>query len=193
MYAQAKPIYYGLAAIVVSTAFFLFVPLSNPEVASVQQDMVQRLDIGWQQTIGDRAWFEEVFFIYDTVQNFYTQSADATIAFLEDSEADADIYFVWGSVYQIFADVFDQSDSNLAHGPLPSAETVPNFMTEEPLYNLIPYREVVKTIETPVVAGSATGAWRTIIDGVTGQSYCLAIFNGEVNQYVGTCSSQGYY
>jgi hypothetical protein len=193
MYAKAQPIYYGLATLVVSTALFLAVPFNQPEVLTIQKDMVERLSIGWQQTMGDKPWFSEVSFIFDATNDFYTQAAAVTYISLSDPEATAEINYVYGRVYQIFAQSFTKN-STLAENALPMPKIGEDFMTEEPLYNLIPYREVVKTIETPTVAGVATvGPWNTITDAITGQSYCLAIYNGEVNQYLGTCASQGYY
>lgn len=194
MYSKAQPIYFGLATIVASAALFAFIPFANPKVAAVQTEMMERFSIGWQQTFGDRPWFEEVSFIFDVTNNFYAQAAEATIAFLDDPETSADIYYVWGQVYYTFANTINLENHNaLAQEELPTSQTIPNFMEEEPLYNLVPYREVVKTIETPVVAGANTGVWSTITDAITGQAYCLAVFNGEVNQYLGTCETQGYH
>ena len=71
-------------------------------------------------------------------------------------------------------------------------------MSEEPLYNIVPYRTIVKTIGTVAGASidlramtdpvnSQNQPWVTMRDALTGQYYCLAVYNGEVNKYLGPC------
>jgi hypothetical protein len=145
--------------------------------------------------------------VFDTVASFYDQSASATIALLSQPETDQDIIFVYSQVYQTFAKAFNPNYGNpsaIAYTEMPLPSEIPNFMSEEPLYNLVPYREVVKTLQTtPVVAGTAVSVevpvnseelpWVTMSDNSTGQLYCVAIYNGTVNQYLGPCQRDAYY
>jgi hypothetical protein len=209
MHHRAQVIYYGLAIAVLGTGLFMLQPNQSSEVSAWQQSSGEQLSIAWQQTIGDQPWFSEVELIFDSITGFYNQSASATIALIDQPETDQDIIYVYSQVYMTFAKAFNPNYGNqtaIAYTEVPLPESIPNFMSEEPLYNLVPYREVVKTLQvapTPVVAGAVISLdqpvnspevpWVTMTDNLTGQLYCVAIYNGTVNQYLGACKHDTYY
>ncbi len=45
--------------------------------------------------------------------------------------------------------------------------------------------------EQPV--NSPQKPWVTLVDNITGQKYCVAIYNEEVNKYLGECQYDGYF
>ncbi len=200
MYQKATSIYYSLAIFVAGTAAFVMYPSNTIELANWQSGVKNDFKIAVVQTLGDQPWFTEVGQVYEAVADFYEQSSSATIALISQPEADEDMIYVFSEVYKTFAKSFqpNHSDNNVAYDnvslPLPGE----NFMTEEPLYNIVPYRTVVTTIDTGEVAGASINnthpvnidtPWVTIKDNLTGQLYCLAIYNGSVNQYLGACKN----
>ncbi|MBX4191843.1 MAG: hypothetical protein KW804_03525 [Candidatus Doudnabacteria bacterium] len=205
MYHKALSIYYGLSIFVLGAGFLVLHPSSTPEMTIWQNDIKHQVVTAWKQTIGDQPWFEEVGLIYDGVNNFYTLASDETIAVLDQEELNSDVVMVFEKVYTTFANSFrgkNNTDSTaIAYKDLPLPAMPDNFMTEEPIYNIVPYRTVVKTVETGAVAGAEVDltspvnigrAWVTIQDNYTGQLYCLAIYNNEINKYLGPCKNEYY-
>jgi hypothetical protein len=202
MYGKARAIYYGLSTFVLATALFVLYPSHNQELISFQKDIVSRFDVAFQQTMGDGPWFSEFADIYDGVNAFYAHSSNEMIAVLSSNpEADEDIAYVFSKVYLSFAKALPLQKSHsapknpYADVQLPSKPA--NFMTQEPVYNIIPYRSVVKTYEDGEVAGAVISRdepvntqqdpWVTLKDNLTGQLYCLAVYDGTVNKYIGPC------
>ena len=177
------------------TAVFVLQPNRSPQVSALQDSMKQQFSIAWQETIGDQPWFEDVSFVYDSVSDFYSQATDATIALIgPQGNSDQDIYFVYRTVYHDFAQIIGGHITTLAQAE-PAMPPMSKFMTEPAITNII-----------PVISGDVSGAsmdavepvnkvnsWVTIQDNFTGQMYCLAIYNGEVNKYLGICKSDSYH
>jgi hypothetical protein len=195
MYRSALSIYYGLAIFVVGAVVFVMHPSNVPEMTNWQNGIKHEFATAFKQTMGDQPWFSDFELVYDSVNNFYTQSSDATIALLAQPDTDSDIAYIFKEVYLSFAHAIKPPANTLAYKDLPLPPMPPNFMTEEPLYNIVPYRTVVKTIDDGQVAGTSTDnspvntkqPWVTIQDNLTGQLYCLAVYNGTVNKYLGPC------
>ncbi len=209
MYQKAESIYYGLATFVLGTALFVMQPSNLPDVAAWQQTVKQQIGTAIVQTFGDGPWFQEVGFIYDSTSAFYQKAASVTITMFDDPEANEDIAFVYTQVYKIFANALNTSTNHgFAYNDVQLPAIGPDFMTQEPIYNIVPYKEVVTTIDDKLTAlGSVAGEsvsidkpvnsismpWVTIRDNSTGQLYCLAVYNGTVNQYLGPCKYDGYH
>jgi hypothetical protein len=200
MYDKALSTYYALSLFMVGTAAFVMHPTADSTHSLWQQDVKQQFATAWIQVIGDQPWFADLELIIDGVDSFYQQSADATIALIASPEADQDIYYVLSEVYnRVAAAVKLENNSGLAinYEEVELPQVPSNFMQEEPLYNLIPYRTIVKTINDGAVAGAFVSVdvpantksmpWVTLKDNLTGQLYCLAVYNGAVNQYMGPC------
>lgn len=210
MHKTAESIYFGLASLVLGSALFVMQPSHTPEVFAMQQEVTHEFAVAWEQTIGDQPWFTDVALFYESIASFYDQSATVLISLLESPEADADIAYVFSEVYRTIAASFHGTASTgIAYTEVQLPEVGPTFMTQEPLYNLVPYREVVKTIDESSFAlnsGTVSGVsitnhdpanslqtpWVTLADNATGQLYCLAVYNGTVNQYLGPCNYEGY-
>jgi hypothetical protein len=202
MYQKALSIYYALVMFVLGTAFLVMQPMPNDHVTFWQQDMHQQFSKAFIQTIGDGPWFEDLELVLDGIATFYDQAADSMIALMGDRETDADIVQIFAKVYEELSLAINQegSVSGISYEsislPLPNDD----FMTEDAIYNIVPYREIVKTIDSEVstsaqvqkAVNSASNPWVTIKDNLTGQLYCLAVYNGTVNQYIGSCEN-GYY
>lgn len=187
MQYKAQNLYNALAIFVLGTGLFVLQQSYIPKVADWQDGIKQEFGKAFVQTVGDQPLFTEFGFVFDSVNDFYNQAADAAIALIASPQSDQDIAFVFGSVYNTFAQALMPK--------LPVALNIPleKFMTEEPLYNIIPdigmknNQEVAGTSFTDPV--NANNSWVTIEDNSTGQLYCLAIYNGEVNKYLGVCKS----
>ncbi|MEJ0021974.1 MAG: hypothetical protein WDN47_05415 [Candidatus Doudnabacteria bacterium] len=194
---RAAAIFYGLSIFVLMTAFFVLQPSKAPEVAAFQQSVKLQVSVAWQQTIGDGPYFDTLANIYDGVTGFYMQASNQAIALLSQPDSDAAVYYVFHTTYQDFAQIFKSRQVHLAqtlNSPGPD-----KFMTEAAIDNIIPDSIVQASESSGVIAGAAVNAvdapvnqensWVTIQDNFTGQKYCLAIYNGEVNKYLGECKS----
>lgn len=191
MHPKALAIFYALSIFVLGTALFVLQPSQKPEVAELQGVIKQQISIAWQQTWGDRPFLAEVGDVYDGIAEFYNQSSNATVALLAAPDSDRDIAFVLQAVYSDFADVFRDSPSSVAEAPQPILPE--KFMTESPIYNIVPSTTTAAVTAVGSVSGAvaepvnAPNSWVTIQDNFTGQLYCLAVYNGEVNKYLGAC------
>lgn len=72
-----------------------------------------------------------------------------------------------------------------------------NFMEEAAIYNIVPEDWVASSSQTQAVdlaqdqstEAVVSATWVSMKDGVTGQVYCVGIFNSEVNRYLGSCKN----
>jgi hypothetical protein len=197
MEQKANAIFYGLSGFLLMTALFVIQPSQVSEVSLLQNEMVQDFSTALHQTIGDQPFFSDVGTVIDGVAAFYDESASATIALFEPQDRDQDIVYVYKTVFNIFAEVF-----TTPHGEVAGVETVnislDKFMTEPAILNIIPGDHVTRNNEhvTEEIAGMSTQystpvntdqPWVTLRDNFTGQTYCIALYNGEVNKYLGPC------
>jgi hypothetical protein len=195
MHPKLTETFYGLSIFVLGTVLFVMQPNQNAGVATVQSEIKQSFSIAWQQTIGDQPYFTDLAEVYDGVEAFFKQTTDATIALFQGSESDTDIAFIYKTVYQDFAGMFNQTP----HTAVVELPAMPkNFMAEKPINNIVP--EVHITKNTYQGSGEVAGvsvdkpvndinSWVTIRDNYTGQLYCLAVYNGDVNKYLGACKN----
>jgi hypothetical protein len=175
MHGKAQKLFYALSIFLLMTAIFILRPSEVPEVTSLQKQMKQQFSIAWQQTMGDASYFDGLDNVYRGVQGFYIQAADSTIALLAQPDRDAEIYYVFGRTYQILADVFKD--------PAPTVAVSKPQVSEE---------RVLGVSEPSVMAVNRKNSWVTMQDNSTGQLYCVAIYNSEVNKYLGPCKDRIY-
>lgn len=191
MYYKAEQTFYILASFVIFTAAFILVPSAHPETIALQQEIKSQFSRAWIQTIGDQPYFTEVAEVYDGIQNFYAQAADSSIALIRHEEADRDLAFIFHGIYNEFKNVA------IAHLPSPRSvvtQTPPimdTVISEVPRITAPVGLVSGEEIKTPPIANMHK-AWVTIQDNMTGQLYCLAIYNGEVNKYIGECVDEYY-
>lgn len=204
MYSKALSIYYGLSIFVIGAGFFVMQPSSSPEMTVWQDQIKSQVVTAWKQTIGDQPWFEEVALIYDGVNDFYNAASEEVILVLDQPELNEDVVFVFSKVYSTFANAFNgvSTTDTIALNTLPEPAVTENFMSEDAIYNIVPYRTVVTTVDDTAgkVAGvtitdistpvNTINSWVTIRDNSTGQLYCLAIYNATINKYLGPCKNE---
>lgn len=204
MHYRLNNLYYTLSIFVLGTALFVMHPEENPTVAQWQDNIKEQLSVSFQQLWGDEPFFSEVAFIYNGVNEFYNQSSSALVAMIGNETLDSDIVMVFGEVYNSFSYMFDPNAAYLANktqgSPDPELSiNLAEFMTEEPIYDLATIHTA--QAESGSVAGwsapsttpvNLDNPWFTVVDGFTGQVYCMAIYNGEVNKYLGECKYDYY-
>ena len=204
MYQKASTVFYILSGFVLFAGLFELQPSRIPEVAEMQAQTKQQFSIAWQQTIGDQPYFLDLGEVLDGVFAFYNQSAGQMFALLSPRESDQDMVRVFAQTYGIFAQSLHLKGSKTVASTVSAFSDdkfVPpaDFMAEEPLHNIVPedmnhvsriiYQGVVSGTETDLTPGNAINSWITVQDNYTGQPYCLAIYNGEVNKYLGPCKN----
>ncbi len=191
---RTHKIFYTLSAFVLMMAFFLLQPSKNPEVAQLQSQMGQQFSVAWQQTIGDQPYFEEFAVIFDGVKSFYEQSATAVVALMEDKAMDRDLAFVFKTAYQDFGQIITGQ-----RGWQPTQVAEAKQAASLGLVTPTPWVSLPQA--TISQSGSVAGAvldnspvniekpWVTMKDNLTGQLYCVALYNGELNKYMGPCAN----
>jgi len=199
MHQKATAIYYGLSIFLLLTALFVMQPSKGPEMVALQGQIKQEFSVAWQQTIGDQPYFDDLGMIYDGVDSFYNQAAIYTISLIRQPESAEVLAYIFKTTYQDFAQAIRgaQLSQKLAQTDL---EVLPpdKFMSEAPIYNIVPdYAEALSGKPEGQVAGASVQSgnpvnstnqpWVTIQDNFTGQLYCLAVYNGNVNKYLGPC------
>lgn len=159
------------------------------EVSALQAEMQSQFSVAFQQTLGDQPYFSEALAVIEGVNEFYNQAADSSIALFEDKQADAELAYIFGATYHKLVSVVS--------GYVKSANSA-TLAQEEPL-PITPPADLAVTEPAEDYYGAVSGAlldvspvnlekpWVTIQDNSTGQLYCLAIYDGEVNKYLGPC------
>ena len=176
MHLNPRIIAYGLAAFVLLNALFIMqsnqISDNNYVIAEFKQTIRQEFLRAFMQTAGDTPWLGSAEIVIGGIIEFYDQAADELIALLNPRGTDDDLVRVAQAVY-----------SSFKTSEYPEGEYT---MTEEPLYNITPAVPVVAGIQTqnPV---NGPNQWVTLRDNYTGQLYCLAMYNGEMNKYLGAC------
>ena len=178
-------------------AVFVLQKSPHAEVAMLQDQMMGQFAVAWQEVIGDQPYFDDVALIFNSTGEFYVQSANATIALFEHGVTDHELAFIASGVYHnISAAVVrvvigeEQSEESNVLASIGS-----EFMSEPAILNIVPANPYLSglTVSQGEVAGeviapvNAETPWVTIQDNFTGQIYCLAIYNNEVNKYLGPC------
>lgn len=190
MSSRANTLFYALSAFVLMTAVFVMQPSSVPEVTMLQTEIKTQFVTAFQQTIGDQPFFDDVILVFEGVSAFYEEAATSTIALLEDREADADLVNLYAATYEKLVATLGSYVSNQFGSALASVE--PAVADEEAGLNI---SSSPVLYFKPAVSGSFVDnspvnlekPWVTIQDNYTSQLYCLAIYNGEVNKYLGPC------
>jgi hypothetical protein len=191
---RATSIFYGLSIFVLMTAFFAMQPSKIPEVASLQTQIKQQFSTAWQQTIGDQPYFGGLADVYDGINVFYDESSKVLASLILQQDSDQAIIYVFSHSYGDFAAIF-QNKGHVAGSEivLPDPQ---HFMVEPAIYNLVPEKQnpeqvLGANIDSEPVNG--INQWVTLRDNFTGQLYCLAVYNGEVNKYLGACKNNNYH
>ena len=188
MEKSAEKIYYSLSIFALGAGLFILQPSRSAEVTAWQNSIKLQFSVSEQQTMGDFNFVSDVGFIYDSVWSFYDQSASVLISLLSQPETDQDVLYVFGSVYNTFAQAFVAPASNSVYTAI-QTQIPPNFMQEEPLYNIVPNNHESISGALIYKPDSANHSWVTIQDGLTGQVYCVASYNGEISKYLGECKN----
>lgn len=204
MYHKAQTAAYGLAIFVLLNGFFVLDDgMGERGVMGFKGEVRHEFSRAFVQTVGDKAWFEDVEIVWSGVNDFYSQSADNALALFEPREEEKDAVAVVGNIVVAFERGVNgiKGDKGMVAGETIEEEFVPqdNFMTEEPIYNIIPENDSGSVqgiyylpFETLPAENTNSNPWVTIIDPVTGQSHCVAIFNNEISEYEGECKQDSY-
>lgn len=188
MHGKPATIFYSLASFVMFTALFVMQNSSIPEVAALQDTIQHEFSVALVQTIGDGPVFDDLILVFDSISEFYQESAIASISLVQDQASDRDLAFIYTQAYEQVLLAFHPPPAMPA-GAATTETTADNFMTEPAISNIIP--------EAPPEAGAVSGLsneavnevvpWVTMRDNLTGQLYCVALYNGELNKYLGAC------
>ncbi len=188
MNQKATQVFYGLSMFVLATALFIMQPNNAVEVTTLRSEVLTSLHIAWQQTWGDAPVTTSIVELYEGTESFYAQASDSLIGLTSYPEGDAAIAQVFGQVYGDFAKGLVALSLTVNGSEVAVASD--EFMTQPPIENIIPSIVPVASINIGSVSGTITGPWFTATDGLTGQKYCVALFNGEFNKYIGECKNE---
>lgn len=190
MHDKALQAFHGLAIVVLATILFTLHPSKLPEVSALQNSFTQQFSIAWQQTLGDQPYFSDTADIYNGLASFFDQASQSTMALLADPGSDQDIVFVYGKVYADIVTGFKKSDLDIASN-IPNPVQDKSFMTEAAIYNIVPGSVAgASTTSVDQPKHQNDSPWFTATDGLTGQTYCVGVYNGEINQYLGGCKDE---
>ncbi|MGE5392615.1 MAG: hypothetical protein ACM3NH_02630 [Candidatus Saccharibacteria bacterium] len=205
MYRRAEQIFYASAIAILMAALFVIHPGRSMAVADLQDRMFSDAGLAVVQLIGDEPLFEGVSDLWAGVTGFYGEAADSMLALLAPTESE---YRLASSVRE---GVGSMREFALAYRTASGSSGISNDLPEtiasniepigEPLYNIVPDKnagsiawDMPKKSPEPKVAGVAIvkpvpagQSWVTIEDAITRQKDCLAVYNGEVNIYLGEC------
>jgi len=231
MSRRIEKLFFILAIVLLMTSLFLLSQSGPAETKNLRAEMQGQLRTAFIETIGDGPWFSDLAIIYDGVNDFYHTAATSAIVLFSPSKSDQDLMQLAVKVKsKLYESLVRLPEVWFSHKEPIAA----NFMTEEPLYNIVPDYEHMNgtaavvsdqelslllfglfekaasssfgqepiaqsgNVNEGLVAGASLSEkeqpvnnqaqpWVTMQDNMTGQLYCLAIYDGEVNKYLGPC------
>ena len=211
MYAISEKIFYSLAATLLGAAFFVVQPAHNTDVMAFQNSIEHQFQVAIIQLWGDRPVNADAMVAINGINEFYQRSSDAAIALLAPAKSEQPMFAVLGVTYSDFKLALGKpqassvvSSAQISQNNVQDNDfVVPvNFMQEPPVANIVPaslqkrQEALAKKQETIASANIASNApavndlgnsWVNLRDNDTGQVYCVAIYNAEVNRYLGPC------
>ncbi|HEX5430230.1 MAG TPA: hypothetical protein VFX17_04105 [Patescibacteria group bacterium] len=204
-----EQLFYSLSAVLLLAAAFVLQPARNSDVAQFQQSVKHQFQVATLEVIGDRPWFGEVNLIVSSVNEFYQESADAVIVALTPAPTESGVAYIGNSMIHEFAQLLTPAKINQpAVAVVPTFQIPANFMQEPPIDNIIPAGDhknpvadangaqaSISAVQSIASANTAINdglgsPWVNLRDSDTGQVYCVAIFNAEVNRYIGPCKDE---
>jgi hypothetical protein len=194
-----QSMFLSLSALLMA-ALFVLQPTADQDMQKFQSEIRGHFAQAASELVAGESFAEPFALVWTSVNNFYTISADESVALLEDSTL-SDIALMFD------ADYF----SNMA---MIQAPRVARVVQEEALLNIVPMSDEASSIDpyfnedlayspdgNGVVAGDSIDAsaevpmepaqkvtWITLNDSITNFPYCVAVFNGTVNSYPGACA-----
>jgi hypothetical protein len=195
MHQRATTTFYILHGFALMTALFVLQPSQRPEVAALQSTIKHQFSVAWQETIGDQPYFTEVAVIFDGVSDFYHQAATISLALVKDESTDRDLAYIFSTAYNDFAQIFTGqkpftgpgvAETKVWQRTVIASPAVTTFGPIEPPMVRAPQVAGAVLDNTPV---NLEKPWVTMRDNLTGQLYCIALYNGEVNKYMGMCAN----
>lgn len=196
----------NLAAILLAV-FFVLQPSHDTEVAKFQDNVKHQFVAAAKELWGPASPGESLALVWNGLSAFYDASTTQTLALLTPSNRVVEFALSWDANYQV--------SKQIALAPIvtrrPSEEPLYNIVPMSPDEALIdPYfnDDLAYTQNgAGQVAGESIGVddfdvhhetdapktehkaeWVTLKDSITGVPYCIAVFNGELNSYAGTCA-----
>jgi hypothetical protein len=200
MYGLAEKLFYTLSAVVLGSAFFVVSPTHNSDTAFFQTQVRGEFAKASVQLLGDEPMFTEVPLVISAVNDFYAKSADAMIALLTPAPSEQDAAAIAISTYnnlRVALRPVAPIEPQVSAAVQETQITIPqNFMQEDPVLNIIPPSITFEDPMTTTTVASDSPAvndsgfpWVNLRDINTGQIYCVAIYNTEVNRYLGPCKN----
>lgn len=191
--------YYGLSAGLLMLGFFVLAPQQSLQTKVYSSEIKQDLTMAARQVFGDQPFIHpDLALIYAGVENFYNIAAAETIAMFAPSVQDNLLNLA--SVSNFFLSFLPQKPEPIQ---LISQYVQKPVMLEPPVYNLIPPHLISAFVfmqqshsSPEAVAGTSFYSytpvnkdqqWVTLKDNSTGELFCLAIYNNEINKYQGPC------
>lgn len=211
MYRQAEQIFYASAIAILMAVFFVINPNGTREVSSAQERIFSDVSLAFTQLIGDEPLFRGVSDLWDGVEGFYVSAADQALVLIQPTEAETrTLAFFYKGTEAALGRLADGRVAGITK-ETEETESAAGLVIEEsavlsdfgilpigePIYNIVPYTEA--DITRSKLVGQAEfepdrtvpvrhySGWMTVEDAITRQKYCLAVYNGEVNKYLGEC------
>lgn len=182
---------------------FVLQPTDNSEMNIFKAEIKQQFAVAASELMGGESVAEPFAVVWSSVAAFYDESTTQAIALL-DNETFVQMALALMPSYK--------EDLRIASTPVVARAILP---TEDALLNIIPYSEneifldpyfsedlaympeggrilgesIRVDAETKLEPTRAVPVvWTNLNDSITGEAYCVAIFNGTVNSYPGMCA-----
>lgn len=207
---SAETIFYSLSALALGAALFVLQPTHNTDLSRFQFDAKHEFATAALQVFGDDPGaygYNQASFIVSSINQFYAEAANATIELIQPLPGQYDdLTYIARNMKNEFVSLYGQIRGMTPQvaGVSTSSEQlfVPpaDFMSQPPLANIVPDTFSSAPKPAPIVESAQItlpqastpvpkpqDIWVNLQDGATGQVYCVAIFNAEVNRYLGPC------
>jgi hypothetical protein len=204
---------FGFLSALLLALLFILQPTSDKDLIVFQKEVHSQFAQATTELVAGESLVEPFAFIWSTVNSFYDQSANEALALIQPDEAFSDLVMSFIPSYHENLKVASAPFvTNLPH-----EEPIYNIVPMNDAEALLdPYfSHDLLTTEGGVVAGESIDisrepfdgdtqvdnlennnvalvpvTWVTINDSITGAPNCVAIFDGTVNTYPGSCAQE---
>ena len=192
---SSEKIYYTLSIALLGALLFIARPSSNPVAENLRNEISNQFNLAFLQVVQPQSVLEDVENVVLAVNEFYNQSAEATIALLNPIASNKVLELAVDRAYTGLTSVFLKYHS-LVKPTFASSGISSNFFFHSKSFERSENKDAF--VNSPGLNkgffyfgsenNTAQSNWTNLKDLVTGQIYCVAIFNSEINRYLGPCA-----
>jgi hypothetical protein len=188
-------------SIALMAVLFVMQPTDDKDMQAFKSEVQDMFVTAAHQVMGDQSVVEPFAFVWTVTQDFYGQSADQALALLKPDDSLVELALMFDGEYLLDKEMIQApvitraaSEEPVQLVALQHNETEdlldPNFDEDLAYVEDFGGRVAGESITTGEPQPTQTAEWVELHDSITGEAYCVAVFFGAINSYMGPCARE---